>query len=69
MLGRGVEAGVFIQADPELLVTCLEEMTHAAMRYCIVNDTPADGPMAALLEDVFLHGIAREADRTEGEPT
>ena len=67
MLGRGVDAGVFIQADPELLVTCLEEMTHAAMRYCIVNDMPADGPMAVLLEDIFLHGIARTETPIEGE--
>jgi AcrR family transcriptional regulator len=61
MMKRGVDMGIIIEADPELLVSCLEEMTHAAMRYCLVNDVPADGPMAALLEDIFLHGIAGDA--------
>jgi hypothetical protein len=40
------------------------------MRYCILNDMPADGPMAVLLEDIFLHGIARAESpaASEGEP-
>jgi AcrR family transcriptional regulator len=69
MLRRGVDAGVYVEADPELLVSCLQEMTHAALRYCIVNDTPADAAMADLLENVFLFGIARRTAAHTGPDT
>lgn len=65
MLGRGVDAGVFVQADPHLLAQCLENITHAAMHYSIMNHVPADEKMAALLERICLYGISTGKQEAE----
>lgn len=56
VFAEGTRRGVFIDADPVMLVLCMEGMAHGAVHRCAAAGGP-EGDVAEALQRMFFHGI------------
>jgi len=58
VFAEGIRSGVFIDADPLVLVLCMEGMTNAAIAHWVASEGAEDGVAEPeVLQKVFFRGI------------
>jgi len=61
IFAKGIEQGIFVEADPLTLVFCLEGMTRSVIAHSLYQGVGEFDPhTSALILRVFLHGILAE---------
>jgi TetR/AcrR family transcriptional regulator len=61
---EGIRRGVFVEADPQMLVFCLEGMTRSVIAHWLYSgkqEFKADAP--ALIQKIFLDGILADGSK------
>jgi TetR/AcrR family transcriptional regulator len=57
VFAEGIKRGLFVDADPWMLVLCMDGMMHHGMQRYLVEGERLPDDVADVLQNIFLHGI------------